>query len=97
ATSATAAITVSGSTGAIVNNDIINGGGVGGTATGLATYGVNVDGTSKTATPQITNNSIVGGTGGISAGVRSFRSAPVIQDHCALANGGNAYDAAGRC
>jgi hypothetical protein len=92
ASSATAAITVAGSKGAIINNNVIAGAGA-----GPITYGINVDGGNGLAgTPLITSNSIVGGNGALAIGVRSFKSAPTIQDHCAVSNG-NAYDAAGRC
>lgn len=96
ATGTTAAITVQGSTGAIINDDIVNGGGVGSASVGLVTYGIHVDGTSGSATPRITNNAILGGTGKTSIGVRSYRSAPVIEDQCGIASG-SPYDSAGRC
>ena len=82
-----AAITVQGSTGAVISNDIVSGG------TGTTSYGVNViDNTGTPATPTISNNAITGGSGtALAAGVRSLNSAPVIQGNC------SSVDAAGRC
>jgi hypothetical protein len=65
----TAAITVDGSTGAVINDDIVNGGGVNGGGTGLVTYGIHADGTNGSATPLITDNAILGGTGATSIGI----------------------------
>ncbi len=84
---ANAAITVNGSTGAIVNNDIVIGG------AGTTSVGIDVVSTSATvATPLITRDAVSGGTGSaLSIGIRSVGSAPVIQNNCAT------VDAAGRC
>jgi hypothetical protein len=79
-----AGITVTGSTGAQVSNDIVSGG------AGATSIGIDVTGG---ATPRIELSSVTGGTGtALAAGVRSNASAPVIQDNC-----GGALDAAGRC
>ena len=83
-----AAVTVEGSTGAVVSNDVIAGG-VG----AAATYGVNViDSAGTAARPTLSNNQIIGGNGAaLAVGVRSLNSAPVIQANC------NTFDASGRC
>ncbi len=64
-----AAVTVEGSTGAVVNKNIIIGG------AGTTSYGVNVIGSGGTAaTPTLSNNAITGGSGSTMAvGVRSLR------------------------
>ncbi len=82
-----AAITVDGSAGAIIINDIVNGG------AGTISVGINVTSTGlAAATPQIRNNLVTGGSGSASAiGVDSTASAPVIQANC------SAFDAVGRC
>jgi len=82
-----AAITVKGSTGAVIDNNVISGGG------GTTSYGINViDDAGKTATPTITANVITGGNGtALAVGVRSLNSAPVVRANCGT------LDAAGRC
>jgi hypothetical protein len=81
-----AAITVEGSTGAVINNDVIAGGG------GTESYGIKVGFKERPATPHITNSAISGGTGAdLAVGVDSVSSAPVIQGNCST------FDAAGRC
>ncbi len=84
---ANAAVTVEGSTGAVISNNIITGGG------GTTSIAVEVLGMGgMAATPQILRNTIVGGTGStVAIGVHSLRSAPVIQANC------NTTDAMGRC
>ena len=83
----TAAVTVEGSTGAVVSNDTVVGG------NGTTSYGVNViDSAGTPATPTISNNAITGGNGtALAVGVRSLNSAPVIQANC------SSFDASGRC
>jgi Putative metal-binding motif len=73
-----AAITVTGSTGAMIENDAITGGGT------TTSFGVEVtDAGGKKATPIIARSAIIGGTGtALSVGVRSLNSAPVIQANC---------------
>jgi hypothetical protein len=73
-----AAITVAGSTGAIIAGNAINGAGM------TTSYGVNVmDAGSVAATPRILANGITGGNSAATAvGVRSLNSAPIIQGNC---------------
>ena len=82
-----AAVTVKGSTGAVISNDVVFGG------AGTTSYGVNVtDSSGAPATPTISNNAITGGNGtALAVGVRSLNSAPVLQGNC------SSFDAAGRC
>jgi hypothetical protein len=82
-----AAVTVEGSTGAVINNDVITGN------AGTTSYGVNVtDSAGAAATPTISNNMITGGNGtALAVGVRSLDSAPLIQGNC------SSFDASGRC
>jgi hypothetical protein len=82
-----AALTVQGSEGAIINNNVI-------IAAALSVaYGVDiVDDLGVRAHPILTGNAITGQGGMVlSAGVRSLNSAPVIRGSC------SAFDAAGRC
>jgi hypothetical protein len=82
-----AAITVEGSTGAVINANVITGNG------GLVSSGIEVvsSGNLK-ATPQISLNTIVGGTGANqSIGVHALGSAPKITLNCST------FDNAGRC
>jgi putative metal-binding protein len=73
--SESAAVTVQGSTGAVLTNDVITG-----AALGDTTYGVNVTGG---GTPLIARSVIVGGDGAtLSAGVRAYQSAPIVLDNC---------------
>ena len=82
-----AAITVKGSTGAMISNNTISGG------NGTTSFGINViDDGGKAATPTIDANVITGGNGAaLAAGVRSLNSAPVVRMNCA------STDASGRC
>jgi hypothetical protein len=82
-----AAITVTGSTGAVISNDFVDG------AAGTSSVGILVQASGATkATPTIRNCGISGGTGSSSSiGVRSVSSAPVITRNC------SSFDAAGRC
>ena len=82
-----AAITIEGSTGAVVSNNTITGGG---TAT---SYGVNIiDSMGTAATPTLHRNAIMGGPGATaSIGVHSLNSAPILQNHCST------FDNSGRC
>jgi len=82
-----AAVTIAGSTGAVLANDTIQGGG------GSTSYGVNVVASGgHAATPRIIHSTILGGHGlQVAAGIHSFASAPVISENC------SAFDAAGRC
>lgn len=86
-----AAVTVRGSTGAVINNDLI----VGGAGNAVTTsIGVDVtDGAGMPATPTIANSSVTGAAvAGTAIGVRSTKSAPLITRNC-----GTALDAQGRC
>ncbi len=82
-----AALTVEGSSGAIINNNTLLGG------AGLISMGADVYASNgATARPRFTRNSIVGGTGTARAiGIHSLNAAPVIQLNC------GAIDANGRC
>jgi hypothetical protein len=84
---ANAAITVKGSTGAVINDNVITGG------NGTTSYGINViDDVGKAATPTITGNTIAGGNGtALAVGVRSLNSAPVVRANCGT------VDVLGRC
>jgi hypothetical protein len=86
------AIVVDGSTGAIIkDNDIIGGGGDNSAGVRVTSPGLTV------ATPTLLHNGITGGAGALSsAGVHSVQSAPVISRQCDT-NNGNPYDNAGRC
>jgi hypothetical protein len=83
----TAAVTVEGSTGAVVNNDVVNGSG------SVTSYGVNViDSAGTAARPVLTSNSISGGNGtALAVGVRSLNSVPVVRANC------SSFDVGGRC
>jgi hypothetical protein len=82
AASTAAAITVEGSTGALISNNVIDSGAV------SVSYGVNVvDSSGTPATPTIYHNRITGGAGStLAVAVRSLNSAPVIQANCAVIN-----------
>ena len=82
-----AAITVKGSTGAVIGNNVVSGG------SGTTSYGINViDDAGKAATPTIIGNTIAGGNGtALAIGVRSLNSAPVVRASCGT------LDASGRC
>jgi len=82
-----AAITVEGSRGAVINNVVVNGG------SGTNSVGIDIlEGGETRATPTISKSVINGGTGSaLAIGIRSYRSAPIVQDVC------DAYDSAGRC
>ncbi|MSP60561.1 MAG: DUF1565 domain-containing protein [Myxococcales bacterium] len=82
-----AAVTVEGSTGAVVSGNTITGGGQ------TTSYGVNVtDSGGQKGTPTIARNAISGGSPtALSVGVRSQSSAPIIQAHC------DVIDVNGRC
>jgi hypothetical protein len=85
-----AAVTVRGSTGAVINDDIISGG----SGTGVTTsVGVDVvDGAGIAATPTISRSSVTGAAvSGTAIGVRSTNSAPSLINNC------NQFDASGRC
>ena len=84
----TAAITVTGSTGAVISNNLITGG-----AATATSYGIRViDNAGTAATPLINANGIVGGGAPDAIGVGSTNSAPVIRQQC-----DGALTAAGRC
>ena len=82
-----AAITVRGSTGAVISDNIVTGG------AGTTSVAVNVvDDAGTAATPSLVLNTISGGSGStLSIGVRSLNSAPRIEGNC------DALDAGGRC
>jgi hypothetical protein len=82
-----AAITITGSTGAIVDSCFVNGSG------GTNSVGILITDSGVTrATPRIQNSAIQGGSGSASAiGVRVVRSSPVISRNC------DTYDSQGRC
>src|SRR5436190_14425923 len=82
-----AAVTITGSTGAVLSNDQITGG------AGTNSYGVNVvDDAGTAATPTLSGNAITGGTGtALAIGVHSVHSAPTIQKNCPT------FDASDRC
>jgi hypothetical protein len=88
-----AAVTVRGSTGAIINLDNITGGSGTSVQNSIGVDVVDVGGIA--ATPLIERSSITGAPvaadGGVSIGVRSFNSAPNITGNC------NSFDNAGRC
>jgi hypothetical protein len=73
-----AAITVRGSTGAMINNDIVTGAGQ------TTSYGIDVvDVNGMAATPTITRSGITGGDNAMTAaGIHSLNSAPIIQANC---------------
>jgi len=82
-----AAITVTGSTGAVISNNAVSGN-VGTNSVGILVQ----DSTGTKATPLIRANAIVGGNGSASSiGIRSVNSAPVIRGNC------SSFDSAGRC
>ena len=73
-----AAVTIDGSTGAVLSNNQIDGG------RGTRSFGVQVLGTTRPATPRLLANTIGGGSGNeLAVGVRSWRSAPLIRGSCA--------------
>ncbi len=82
-----AAITVEGSTGAVINNVVVTGG------AGSNSIGVDILESGETrATPTISRSNIHGGTGSATAiGVKSYRSTPTLQDLC------DTFDSNGRC
>ena len=83
-----AAITITGSTGAVVDGCIVDGGQGGTTSVGVLI----VDSAGTAATPRIQNSTITGGLGSSSAiGIRSVKSAPIISRNC------DTLDAQGRC
>lgn len=86
-----AAVTVRGSTGAIINDNTIMGG-----AGGMVTTSIGVDvvdNAAVPASPVISNSSVSGAVvAGTAIGVRSVNSAPVISRNCATA-----LDTNGRC
>ena len=84
----TAAITVEGSTGASISNNVVTNAPI-----VAVSYGVNIiDSAGTPATPTLYRNAITGGGGTtLAAAVRSLNSAPVIQGHCPT------IDPAGHC
>ncbi len=81
-----AAVTVQGSRGAVITNNVVNGG------SGTTSYGIDIMDSGGAATPRISSDTIVGGTGtAMAVGVHSLRSAPVVTNNCAT------FDAMGRC
>jgi hypothetical protein len=82
-----AAITITGSTGAIVDSCTVNG------SSGTSSVGVLVtDAGGTKATPRLQNSAITGGSGSASAiGIRVVRSSPVVTRNC------DTIDSQGRC
>jgi hypothetical protein len=85
-----AAVTVRGSTGAVINDDTISGGSGNSVTTSIGVDVVDVGGIA--ATPIISASSVAGApVAGTSIGVRSTNSAPVLARNCSQ------FDASGRC
>src|SRR5262249_27235601 len=83
----TAGVTVTGSIGAVISNNFINGGG--GTS---ESDGVRIsDSGGAAATPLLFHNAIIGGTAPTAIGIRSTNSQPTVSGHC------DGFNGVGRC